>query len=104
MLTWILSKWSWKSFAIGAGTALFGGTIARPALVGAVKTGLELRDRATETLAQARYEAAKIHAEAARQRAMEYAPAQTELISELQKLREEIASIKGAYGPKAPKP
>jgi len=58
MLPWLLTKWSWKSFAIGAGAALFGGTIARPALVQAVKAGMDVTDYAAGTLEQAKVQVA----------------------------------------------
>jgi len=96
MLNWLLSKWSWKSFAFGFGAALFGGTIARPALVEAVKTGMDVRDRLDETLQGARREVDSIRSDAEKLRAA--SPPQAQLTVELQKLRDEIASLKTAFG------
>jgi hypothetical protein len=98
MLPWILSKWSWKSFAIGAGAALFGGTVARPALVHAVKVGMDVTDYAAGTLEQAKTEVAKVRQEAAGLRGTSTSSGYSDLISEIQKLREEIASVKGNFG------
>jgi hypothetical protein len=99
MLPWLLTKWSWKSFAIGAGAALFGGTIARPALVQAVKAGMDVTDYAAGTLEQAKVQVAKVRQEAAglRGAASPSASGYSDLISEIQKLREEIASVKGSF-------
>jgi demethoxyubiquinone hydroxylase (CLK1/Coq7/Cat5 family) len=96
MLPWILSKWSWKSFAIGAGAALFGGTIARPALVHAVKAGMEVSDYAAGTIQQAKTEFAKVRDDANQLRASQGEQAgYAGLMSEMQKLRDEIASLRG---------
>jgi hypothetical protein len=99
MWPWILSKWSWKSFAVGAGAALFGGTIARPALVHAVKVGMDVTDYAAGTLEQAKTQVAKVRQEAAGLRGTATpAAGYSDLVSEMQKLREEIASVKGSFG------
>jgi hypothetical protein len=90
--SWLLRQWSWKSFGIGAGAALFGGTIARPLLVGAVRTGMDLTDTASATLQKAKIEAEKIRSEAAGARAASQNVG--DLVTELQKLREEIASLR----------
>ena len=103
MLNWILTKWSWKSFAIGAGAAVFGGTLARPVLVGAVKTGLEVRDRANETLETAKMAAKQITAEAMAMRSAEQAQPMSALLDEVRKLREEISSLKAGFGYTSPK-
>jgi glucosamine 6-phosphate synthetase-like amidotransferase/phosphosugar isomerase protein len=94
MVTWILSKWSWKSFAVGLGAALFGGTIARPVLVKVVKAGMEAGEAATHTFHQARVELDNIRHEAMQQRSFDNNAGNSELLAELRKLREEIASIK----------
>ncbi len=96
MLSWLLHKWSWKSFAAGAGAALFGGTIARPVLVQAVKTGMEVQEYAAHTYLQARYEFEKVRAEAAALRAVasQSHVATNEILSEIQKLRDEVASLR----------
>ena len=98
MLPWILSKWSWKSFAIGAGAALFGGTIARPALVQVVKAGMDASDYAAQTVNQAKTEFSRVRDEAAQLRASGPAPSSghAEMMSELQKLRDEIASLRSS--------
>jgi len=93
----LLNRFSWNSFFIGAGTALFGGIIARPVLVEAVKLGMDVQDYAGETMDRARTEYQKVRAEAAARRAGP--PAQlssAELLAEIQKLHEEIASLRGA--------
>jgi hypothetical protein len=98
MLPWIISKWSWKSFAVGASAALFGGTIARPALVHVVKAGMDASDYASGTFAQAKVEVAKLRQEAAGLRGAAAPAGYSDLISEIQKLREEIAAAKGNFG------
>jgi hypothetical protein len=101
MLNWVLSRWSWKSFAIGMGAAVFGGTVARPVLVGAVKTGMDIKDRAAETLQGAKAEAERIRSEAMALRAAESGGSTNALIDEIRKLREEVSSLKSSYAPKA---
>ena len=54
-----------ENFTIGARAALFGGTITRPALVHAVKVGMDVTDYAAGTLEQAKTEVAKVRQEAA---------------------------------------
>lgn len=103
MLTWLLSKWSWKSFAIGAGTAIFGGTIARPVLVSAVKAGMDVQDKAARTFEQARNEFGRIRDEASQQRSAGAQAGNAELLAELQKLREEIASLRSGSSKTTPK-
>jgi len=93
MLTWVLSKWSWKSFAVGAGAAIFGGTIARPALVSVVKTGMGIQEQAVKTMASAREEFQRIREEAMAER-VGTSPDTAALLAELQKVRAEIASLK----------
>ena len=98
MLSWLLKRWSWKSFAAGAGAAVFGGTIARPALVTAVKAGMDIQDRAAETFRQAQAGAARIRDEAASLRASGgTSSGHAELLSELKSLREEISALKSNY-------
>ncbi len=97
MLPWIISKWSWKSFAVGAGAALFGGTIARPALVHAVKVGMDVSDYAAGTLEQAKVQVSKVRQEAAGLRGAAAPSGYSELVSEIQKLREELASAKSTF-------
>jgi hypothetical protein len=92
-----LSRWNWKSFAIGVGAAVFGGTVARPVLVGAVKTGMDIKDRASETLQSAKAEAERIRSEAMALRASESGGATNELLTEVRRLREEISSLKSSY-------
>lgn len=94
MLTWLLSKWNWKSFAVGLGAAVFGGTVARPALVNVVKAGMDVKDKATQTIQQAGAELGKIRMEAEQQRSASVATGNSELLAELKKLREEIASLR----------
>ena len=96
MLSWLLKKWSWKSFAVGAGAALFGGTLARPALVGAVKAGMDVQDKASQTFQQAREGFSRIREEAASQRTGGPQAGNAELLAELQKLREEIAALRNS--------
>lgn len=93
MLPWLLSKWSWKSFAVGAGAAIFGGTIARPAIVEVVKAGMGVQDQAVKTFDAARQEFQKIREEAAQQRAGVPADSSA-LLAELQKMRAEIAALR----------
>lgn len=102
MLNWVIGKWSWKSFAVGTGVALFGGAIARPLLVAAVKSGLDVKDFLDDTIQTAKEEASSIRAAALKMRAMESAaqPGAAELISELRKLREEMEALKGGFGHK----
>jgi hypothetical protein len=105
MLPWLISKWSWKSFAVGAGAALFGGTIARPALVQAVKVGMVANDYAADTITQAKTEFGRMKDDAVRLRTAESAqPAgYADLVAEMQKLRDEISSLKGTLGKSAQK-
>jgi|GEM_PF-5164345 len=100
MISWILSKWSWTSFALGAGAILYGSTAGRPALVHAVKTGLDIGDFASGSFQQAKAELSKIKQEATELRASTTAAPQgiSDLVSEFQKLREEIAALKSNLG------
>jgi hypothetical protein len=100
LLEWILHRWSWKSFAVGAGAVMFGGTVARPVLVHAVKTGMDVTDYATETWQQARAEADRIRAEAVQLRTAA-APVLNDLVTELQKLRGEVASLRASVETKS---
>jgi hypothetical protein len=101
LLSLVLDGFSWKSFAIGAGAALFGGMVARPALAQAVRVGMDVQDYATATVAQARaeYERAKDTAIAQRNAASQ-ATVNIDLLAEIHKLHDEIASLRGAINAK----
>jgi hypothetical protein len=100
MITWILKNWSWTSFALGAGAIVYGSTAGRPALVRAVKTGLDIGDFASGSFQQAKTELAKIKQEATQLQASTTAAPHgiSDLVTEFQKLREEIATLKSNLG------
>lgn len=100
LLSILLGRFSWKSFAVGAGTALFGGIVARPALTQAVKVGMDVQDYAAATVAQARAEYERARAAAVAQRSGAVGLSNADILAEIQKLHEEIASLRGAIGAK----
>jgi hypothetical protein len=99
---WVLKRWSWKSFAVGAGAVIVGGTVGRPAIVNAVKTGMEVADAGVSTYNQAKTQITAIRDDAAKLRAAETnlqsgAGVQELLASiqaELQHLRQDVAASK----------
>jgi hypothetical protein len=98
---WVLKRWSWKSFAVGAGAVIVGGTVGRPALVSAVKTGMEVADAGVSTYNQAKTQMIAIRNDAAMLRSaetnMQSGGVQELLASiqaELQNLRQDVAANK----------
>jgi protein involved in polysaccharide export with SLBB domain len=99
LMGWMLKRWSWKSFAVGAGAIIVGGTVGRPALVAAVKTGMEVADAGVLTYNQAKTQVIAIHNDAAKLRSAE-TDAQSgglhevlaSIQAELQNLRQDVAA------------
>lgn len=103
LVGWMLKRWSWKSFAVGAGAIIVGGTVARPALVSAVKTGMEVADAGVASYNEAKNQMIAIRNDAAKLRTTETAAqaggVQELLVSiqaELQNLRQDVAANKAA--------
>ena len=106
LVSWMLKRWSWKSFALGAGAVLVGGTVGRPALVAAVKTGMDVADVGVGTYQQAKAGAISIRDEAVAQRSLASTgpgpivdnsglhDVLANIQAELSSLREEIAASK----------
>ena len=103
LMGWVLKRWSWKSFAVGAGAVIVGGTVGRPVLVSAVKTGMEVADAGASTYNQAKTQMIAIRNDAAKLRSAEtvaQAGGVQELLvsiqAELQNLRQDVAANKAA--------
>jgi len=93
MYGWIFKRVGWKFFAAGAATAYVAGSMVRPALVSAVKTGLTAKEAAAGVWNQAKAETANLFAEASHLRAAQGATG-GDIIQELRQLREDVASLK----------
>jgi len=93
MYGWIFKKVGWKFFAAGAATAYVGGGLIRPVLVSAVKAGLNVKDAAVGVVNQAKTDTAGLFAEASHLRAAETGAGDF-ILSELKKLREDVATLK----------
>jgi protein involved in polysaccharide export with SLBB domain len=96
---WVLKRWSWKSFAVGAGAVIVGGTVGRPALVSAVKTGMEVADAGASTFNQAKTQMIAIRNDAAKLRSAEIDTQSgglhevlASIQAELQNLRQDVAA------------
>ena len=102
LVGWMLKRWSWKSFAVGAGAVIVGGTVGRPVLVSAVKTGMEVADAGVSTYNEAKTQMIAIRNDAVKLRSAEAnvqsgAGVQELLASiqaELQNLRQDVAANK----------
>lgn len=94
---WILKRWSWKSFAVGAGAVIVGGTVGRPALVNAVKTSMDVADAGVSTFNQAKAQMTAIRNDAAKLRSDETQSGGLHEVlaniqAELQSLRQDVAA------------
>lgn len=92
IILWGLKRINWTNIAMGAATATVGGAIARPVLVSVVKAGLGATALASDVWDQARTETSKIREEAQSARAADAQSA--DLHTEVQQLRDELASVK----------
>lgn len=79
----LLPSTLWGNFVIGAAAAVFGPAILRPALVGIVRTGYQVKGFADEAWDTAKREASEIRAEAT-----------TASPSEVDALRAEVAALR----------
>lgn len=88
MIMPIAAKVSWSSFFAGTAVAAVGAVIARPIIVGTVRAGYGASDMVTDawTKAKAEVESVKQEALAARNA--------SQMASELQQLRDEVAALK----------
>jgi hypothetical protein len=100
LLSILLGRFSWKSFALGAGTALFGGVVARPALAQVVKVGMDVQDYASATVAQAKAEYERARATAVAQRTGSAGLSSADILAEIQKLHAEITSLRSSISTK----
>jgi hypothetical protein len=91
----IIGKLSWNSFFAGTAAAAIGSVVARPLLVGTVRAGYQATDIASEAwkMAKSEVESVKRDALAARD--------QSRMESEIQQLRDEVASLRAQLSKKS---
>jgi uncharacterized small protein (DUF1192 family) len=91
----IIGKLSWNSFFAGSAAAVVGSVVARPLLVGTVRAGYQATDIATEAWNMAKQEVQSVKRDALAARD------QSRMESEIQQLREEIASLRAQLAKKS---
>jgi hypothetical protein len=88
MILPIIGRLSWNSFWAGTAAATVGAAIARPLLVGTVRAGYEVADVANDAWAKAKAEVDSVRQEAITARAS------ATMATEIQQLRDEVASLR----------
>lgn len=87
----IIGRLSWNSFWAGTAVATVGAAIARPLLVGTVRAGYEVVDAANGVWTDAKAEVERVKSEAR----------SSGSASEIQQLRDEVASLRAQLTKKA---